>query len=174
MEQIWLAGTLSPPCASSYFVAQFDFHSVGVKVGVAPRGSEGVLLCLSSLVFQRECSCLVDIPLSHNMISFTTTPPHPILYHLSSSLASFSLVLKLERGIATIAAHTASAIESEAIVWQIPRHFTVQWLSQDKWGKRRRRRRRSRGGEGYTGRRHLVSPGRDSVCSLRGCIDWPL
>lgn len=49
LEQIWLPGRLMeglfPPPASSCFMARFNFHSRGVKVGAAPRRSKGVPLC---------------------------------------------------------------------------------------------------------------------------------
>ena len=68
LEQIWQPGRLMEglfsPSGSSCFMARFDFHSRGVKVGAAPRLSRGVLLCRSLLPFQRECLCLVDIAAS--------------------------------------------------------------------------------------------------------------
>lgn len=139
LEQIWLPGRLMEGLfslsGSSCFMARFDFHSWGVKVGAAPRRSKGVLLCLSLLSFQRERLCLVDIaaspyaplllprvsPLSINPDSPTAVaslPRAPFCYSMPG------------RQQATMAALTTPATDKHALVWQIPRHFTDQRLSQ--------------------------------------------
>lgn len=77
LEQIWLPGRLMEGLFSTSgswcFMAQFDFHSWGVKVGAAPRLSKGVLLFNEGLpCFQRVCLGLVDIAAPPYVVSYSS------------------------------------------------------------------------------------------------------
>lgn len=88
LEQIWLPGRLMEglfsTSASSRFMARFDFHSWGVKVGAASKRSYCAKVCSPS---RGESLCLVDIAASPYGPPFTPSCFAP-LRHSHAATAS--------------------------------------------------------------------------------------
>lgn len=165
LEQIWRPGRLMeglfPLSGSSCFMARFDFHSCGVKVWGWPPGASKEPYCTKVCSLSRGDAYALLTSQPPHMVPFYSNVFHPSLLTLSdccglsSSCFPLLVLLKPGRQPETVAALTAPAIDNQAPA-------LVDYLTGSAAKPER--------GNGYKGRRHLVSPRRVSVCRERGCV----
>lgn len=160
LEQIWRPGRLMeglfPLSGSSCFMARFDFHSCGVKVWGWPPGASKAPYCTKVCSLSRGDAYALLTSQPPHMVPFHSLVFHPSPLTLSDCCGLPLLVLlKPGRQPETVAALTAPAINNQAPA-------LVDYLTGSAAKPER--------GNGYKGRRHLVSPRRVSVCPERGCV----
>lgn len=158
---------------------QFDSHSRDVKVWGCPQALQRGPIVLKFALCSREDACALLTPQPLHMLPFNSPRVSPLLHQpptLLLLLPPLLLVFFLPEARATTGNNGRSHSYSHGqpcpgLADSTTLHGSVAkpkltWGGEGRGGGGRR----GGGGDGFKGRRHLVSPRRVSVCPERGCM----